>query len=39
MGKSVSGFTPATTFGVTDYSDANGTPGFKNPGELTTLKA
>jgi hypothetical protein len=39
MGSQVSGFTPVTTFGVTDYSDANGTPGFKNPGELTALKA
>ena len=39
MGKNVSGFTPATTFGLTDYSDANGAAGFKNPGELTTLKA
>ena len=39
MGKNVSGFTPATTFGLTDYSDANGAAGIKNPGELTTLKA
>jgi len=39
LGKNVSGFTPQTTFGVTDYSDANGAAGFKNPGELTQLKA
>jgi hypothetical protein len=39
LGSNVSGFTPQTTFGVTDYSDANGAAGFKNPGELTALRA
>ena len=39
MGKNVSGFTPVDRFGVMDYTDANGTPGIKNPGELTAIKA
>jgi Protein of unknown function (DUF1552) len=33
------GTAPVTKFGVMDYTDAAGTPGIKNPGELTSLKA
>ena len=39
MGKNVSGFTPVDRFGVMDYTDSAGTPGIKNPGELTAIKA
>jgi hypothetical protein len=39
LGRNVSGFTPQTTFGVTDNSDNNGAGGFKNPGEIASLKA
>jgi hypothetical protein len=33
------GTAPVTKFGVMDYTDSAGTPGIKNPGELTSLKA
>ena len=33
------GTAPVTRFGVMDYTDSAGTPGIKNPGELTSLKA
>jgi hypothetical protein len=39
LGKNVTGFTPIDRFGVMDYSDSAGTPGIKNPGEFTALKA
>jgi hypothetical protein len=39
LGKNVPGFTPVDRFGVMDYTDSAGTPGIKNPGELTSLKA
>jgi len=39
LGKNVTGFTPQTTFGVTDNSNSNGAGGFTSPGELTALKA
>jgi hypothetical protein len=39
LGKNVTGYQAVDRFGVTDYSDAAGTPGIKNPGELTSLKA
>jgi hypothetical protein len=39
LGKNVSGYVPTDRFGVMDYTDSAGTPGIKNPGELTALKA
>jgi hypothetical protein len=39
LGKNVAGFTPIDRFGVMDYTDSAGTPGIKNPGEFTALKA
>ena len=39
LGKNVTGFQPIDRFGVMDYTDSAGTPGIKNPGELTTLRA
>ncbi len=39
LGKNVTGFQPVDRFGVMDTSNSTGTPGIKNPGELTSLKA
>ena len=39
LGKNVTGFQPIDRFGVMDYTDSAGTPGIKNPGELTSLRA